>query len=133
MAPNLRLSDKDFVWILGSLCQIHRMPFDPALLLQQFPPPYDRTAVLNAVKALDLKAGERTTGARELMALPLPCLAFLRPSRGVGDSELQAATGSAPGQPEEAPAPKPALIVKASDKGFLYFESGSNIPHQLPL
>jgi subfamily B ATP-binding cassette protein HlyB/CyaB len=133
MAPNLRLSDKDFVWILGSLCQIHRMPFDPALLLQQFPPPYDRTAVLNAVKALDLKAGERTTGARELMALPLPCLAFLRPSCGAGDSELQAGTGSAPGQPEEAPAPKPALIVKASDKGFLYFESGSNTPHQLPL
>ena len=30
-----------FDWILGSLCQLQRVPFDPALLLQQFPPPYD--------------------------------------------------------------------------------------------
>src|SRR5216117_3378469 len=133
MAPNLRLSDNDFVWILGSLCQMHRVPFDPALLLQQFPPPYDRTAVLNAAKALDLKAGERKISARELIALPLPCVALLRPGRGAGDSEPRTGAGIAPGPTEQTPTPKPALIVKASDKGFLYFEAGSNTPHQLAL
>ncbi len=133
MAPNLRLSDKDFVWILGSLCQMHRLPFDPDLLLQQFPPPYDRTAVLNAIKALDLKAGDRKIRAGELTVLPLPCVAFLRPRKGVEDPELQTGAATAPGQTERIPAPKPALIVKASDKGFLYFESGSNTPHQLSL
>ncbi len=133
MAPNLRLSDNDFVWILGSLCQMHRVPFDPALLLQQFPPPYDRTAVLNAAKALDLKAGERKISARELIALPLPCVALLRPGRGAGDSEPRTGAGIAPGPTEQTPTPKPALIVKATDKGFLYFEAGSNTPHQLAL
>ena len=133
MAPNLRLADRDFVWILGSLCQMHRVPFDPALLLQQFPPPYDRTTVLNAAKALALKAGERKISARELIGLPLPCVAFLRPGRGAGDSELRTGAGIAPGLTEQTPTPKPALIVKAGDKGFLYFEAGSNTPHQLAL
>ena len=106
----VRLSDKDFAWILGSLCQLHRVPFDPAVLLQQFPPPYDGAALLTAAKALEFKVGERLIAGRELPALPLPCVAFLK-------SETA----------------QPALIVKAGDKGFLYFESGSNEPRQAAL
>jgi hypothetical protein len=30
-----------FVWALGSLCRLHRIAFDPALVRRQFPPPYD--------------------------------------------------------------------------------------------
>jgi subfamily B ATP-binding cassette protein HlyB/CyaB len=105
------LSDRDFVWMLGSLCQLHRIPFDSALLLQQFPPPYDWAAVLRAAQALDFKVGERTVGAGDLAGLPLPCVAFLKADEGT----------------------KPALIVKATDRGFLYFEAGSHTPHQAPL
>jgi subfamily B ATP-binding cassette protein HlyB/CyaB len=123
------VSGKDFVWILGSLCQLHRVPFDAALLLQQFPPPYDRTALLGAAKALEFKVGEKTIRAQDLAELPLPCVAFLKP---------EAPPPPAPGvtsdaQPAEEPAPRPALIVKAADKGFLYFEAGSNTPQQLAL
>src|SRR6266705_2955180 len=119
-----------FEWILGSLCQLHRVPFDPALLAQQFPPPYDRAALLGAAKALDFRVGERTVGAKALVALPLPCVAFLKRSE---EAPLQADPESASAQKEEGPASKPALIVKAGDKGMLYFEAGSNAPHQLPL
>src|SRR5882724_4172702 len=63
VAAGLRLSDKEFVWVLGSLCQLHRVPFDPAVLLQQFPPPYDRTALFGAAKALEFKVGERAIGS----------------------------------------------------------------------
>src|SRR3954469_19711777 len=72
LPPPLRLSDADFVWALGSLCQLHRVPFDPALLLQQFPPPCDRSAILGAAKALDFKIGESTVSGDSLMRLPLP-------------------------------------------------------------
>ncbi len=130
MALKSRLTDSNFVWILGSLCQLHRVPFDPALLLQQFPPPYDRTAILGAAKALDFKAGEKAVGAKDLIALPLPCVAFLKHPEEA-QPQADAEGGEAP--PEEAPTLKPALIVKAGDKGLLYFEAGSNTPHQLPL
>src|SRR6266702_3049200 len=122
-----------FEWILGSLCQLHRVPFDPALLAQQFPPPYDRAALLAAAKALDFRVGERTVGAKDLIALPLPCVAFLKQERHAAQTQPPAGTESTPAQVEEAPAPKSALIVKAGDKGILYFEAGSNTPHQLPL
>ena len=124
-----RLSDREFVWVLGSMCQLHRVPFDAALLLQQFPPPYDRTALLGAAKALEFKVGEKTLAAGELGALPLPCVAFLKPDASP-PSESGAANDAQPGEP---PAPRPALIVKAADKGFLYFEAGSNTPRELPL
>src|SRR6266705_1101398 len=120
------MSREHFKWILGSLCQLHRVPFDPVLLAQQFPPPYDRAALLAAAKALGFKIGERTVGAKELIALPLPCVAFLK-------QERHAAQVQPPASTESTPTPKPALIVKAGDKGVLYFEAGSNTPHQLPL
>jgi subfamily B ATP-binding cassette protein HlyB/CyaB len=123
------MSREYFEWILGSLCQLHRVPFDAALLVQQFPPPYDRAAILSAAKALDFKIGERTIGAKELTALPLPCVAFLKQER----QAAKAGAEGTPAQAEEAPAPRPAVIVKAADKGFLYFEAGSNTPHELPL
>src|SRR5712691_7026152 len=122
-----------FEWILGSLCQLHRVPFDPAMLAQQFPPPYDRAALLAAAKALDFKIGERTVGARELVALPLSCVAFLKRERRAAQAQPPASTESSAAQAEEAPASKPALIVKAGDKGVLYFEAGSNTPRQLSL
>ena len=34
------LSRQDFVWLIGSLCQVNRLPFDAALLLQNFPAPH---------------------------------------------------------------------------------------------
>ena len=34
------VSGQDFIWLIGSLCQINRIPFDPQLILQRFPPPH---------------------------------------------------------------------------------------------
>jgi subfamily B ATP-binding cassette protein HlyB/CyaB len=133
LAAARELSGTDFVWVLGSLCQLHRVPFDPALLQQQLPPPYDRTALLNAAKALAFKVGEKSLGATELLTLPLPCVAFLKrdaePTEGAASADEET-----PGaRKTDASTSKPALIVKAGEKGILYFEAGSNTPHQLSL
>ena len=34
------LSADSFIWLIGSLCQINRIPFDPQLILQRFPAPH---------------------------------------------------------------------------------------------
>ena len=38
LADNVRR--EEVLWALGSLCGLYRLPFDGALVAQQFPPPY---------------------------------------------------------------------------------------------
>lgn len=65
-----------FVWALASLCRLHRVPFDPELVLRQFPPPYDLTTLLRAAEACGLKAG--LAGARPAGPLAFRTLVDLR-------------------------------------------------------
>ncbi len=126
MAASGSLSGQDFIWVLGSLCQLYRIPFAPALLQQQFPPPYDRTTILAAAQALEFKVGEKTVAAKELAALPLPCLMFLRQTPAA--PEAAPAAGAEPAPPRI----KPALLVKANDAELIYFEPGTDTPLTLP-
>lgn len=129
MTASESLSGQDFLWVLGSLCQLYRIPFAPALLQQQFPPPYDRTTILGAAKALDFKVGEKTVSAKELASVPLPCLVFLRQAPAEPGALPSAGADAAA---SEAPRSKPALLVKANDTELLYFEAGSNTPLTMP-
>jgi subfamily B ATP-binding cassette protein HlyB/CyaB len=105
-----------FIWALGSLCRLHQLPFDPDLVLKQFPPPYDLPTLLRAAGACGLKAG--LTGARPeaLQALPLPCLGFVRPP-------VEAANDAA----------APALLVQADRDSVLYLLAGEEAPRTLSL
>jgi subfamily B ATP-binding cassette protein HlyB/CyaB len=105
-----------FLWALGSLCRLHRVPFDPELVLKQFPPPYDLATLLRAAQACGLKAGLAGARADALESLPLPCLGFVR----------------AAGQPANDPTPHtPALLVRADGERLLYLLAGENAPRTL--
>ena len=107
-----------FVWALASLCRLHRVPFDPELVLKQFPPPYDLATLLRAAEACGLKAGLAGARPDALDSLPLPCLGFVR----------------AQGEPANDPVPPtPALLVRADEKGLLYLLAGEEAPRTLPL
>jgi subfamily B ATP-binding cassette protein HlyB/CyaB len=97
------ISAGHFVWLLGALCRLHRMPFDATLLLQQFPPPYERHSLIEAARALGFKAGEIALSAPKLPEAPLPLIAFSK------DSFL------------------PALILRQDGERFLYLEAGSDV------
>ena len=36
----IQLKGDALIWALGAIAQLNRIPFDPKLILQQFPPPY---------------------------------------------------------------------------------------------
>src|SRR5512134_1667927 len=72
------LSGDDFVWTLGQLCALHRVPFDPRLFLGQFPPPYTYEKLLAALGALGFDAGHGAAAAPDLKAGPFPSIAFQR-------------------------------------------------------
>jgi len=66
------LSGEHFVWLTGSLCQLNRVPFDPALLVQRFPAPHSVRQLLEAIQSLGFRAGEAA-----LASASFPCIAFL--------------------------------------------------------
>ena len=101
---NKELSPQHFVWLVGSLCQLNRIPFDPALLLQRFPGPHSARQLCEAAQAFGF-----STGFGRLAAAAYPCVGFLK-----GESL------------------KPAIIVRADDERLLYFEAGSQAPQTCP-
>jgi subfamily B ATP-binding cassette protein HlyB/CyaB len=132
------------LWLIGSLSRIFRIPFDPQLIRQQFPPPYSRTALLNALQALEFKVGERNLDAKTLASLehiPFPAVAFLRDSSTSKDTpqpEQNIASANTQGE-EIAPAeeqPKlidPVLLIKAADGKVLFFRAGAEAPETIEL
>jgi subfamily B ATP-binding cassette protein HlyB/CyaB len=99
------LAREDFLWLTGSLCQINRLPFDPALLLQRFPAPHSLHQFLEAIGSLGFHSG-----ASALAKASFPCVAFLK-----------------------GEAIRPAIIIQSDGKQLLYFQSGSQTPETCAL
>jgi subfamily B ATP-binding cassette protein HlyB/CyaB len=95
----LALQQAEFVWLAGSLCQVSRLPFDAALVLQRFPGPHTVRQLLEALQSLGFRVGESA-----LSEAVFPCVAFLK------------------GEPE-----RPVLVVQAKGEELLYFEPGSQV------
>jgi ATP-binding cassette, subfamily B, bacterial HlyB/CyaB len=68
-----------FLWGLAAMCQLHRRPFAPELVLQQFPPPYSAASFQEAAGALNLRTGLRSVALAHFASVPAPFLAVLKP------------------------------------------------------
>jgi subfamily B ATP-binding cassette protein HlyB/CyaB len=99
------VAEADFAWTIGSLCQINRVPFDPALLLQKFPAPHSVRQLIEALRSFGFRTGEG-----KLAKSAFPCLGFL-----AGE------------------AAKPALLVKRDAERLLYFVAGGQTPQTAPV
>ncbi|MEZ5614552.1 MAG: peptidase domain-containing ABC transporter [Rhodocyclaceae bacterium] len=135
-----RLEGEDLLWLLGSLCRIGRLPFDAALVAQEFPPQHSIVTLHEAARALGFKTGERRITAAVLPGLALPCIAFLRaaphaetpPAPGV-PTQLHVVREGEADEPPESDALKPALLLRADANHLLYFRVGCEQPETLPL
>ena len=99
------LGRDEFVWLLGSLCQLNRTAFDPALLLQRFPAPHGVRQFIEASNSLGFKTGELALPANDPGAIRYPAVGFIK-----GES------------------PTPAIVVRADSQQLLYFPAGSQTP-----
>ncbi|WP_298398713.1 peptidase domain-containing ABC transporter [uncultured Azonexus sp.] len=104
------------LWLLGSLCNLYRIPFDPKLIEQEFPPPHSLATFHEAARALGFKTGQGTHPA-EWQALPLPAIAFLR---AIPETESQPGVKALP-----------VLILKTDGHKLLYFRAGSQAPETI--
>ncbi len=125
----MHYAGQHLLWLIGSLSRVFRLPFDAQLIRQQFPPPYSRTALLNALQALDFKVGElhlTDTGTAELARIPYPVVAFVRVTDQVE-----------PAVPSDIPAPPaptiPVLLIKADAERVLFFRPNAEQPETVLL
>jgi ATP-binding cassette, subfamily B, bacterial HlyB/CyaB len=75
-----KLAAPDWVWALGSLAQVHRIPFDAQLVLRQNPPPHRLSSLIATAEGLGLKTGLKSVAVNGLQRLVFPCVAVLQPA-----------------------------------------------------
>jgi ATP-binding cassette, subfamily B, bacterial HlyB/CyaB len=120
----------DFVWALQTVCAVHKKPFDTALLLQQFPPPYDEAALVRAAQALGFKSQLRDVPLEQLTQLPLPLLVELasKPQNkeltNPADSTVTDILPASPGL---------ALLVAISNDQVVWLPANTQTPVTQPL
>jgi subfamily B ATP-binding cassette protein HlyB/CyaB len=107
-----------FVWGLAAICQLHRRPFAPNLLLQQFAPPYGAAALEQAAAALQLKAGLRMVAPGRLHAMPVPFIAILEPSTAEPHQERASAASES----------RLAVVLECDASKVLYLTESSATP-----
>ncbi|MDP2883066.1 MAG: peptidase domain-containing ABC transporter [Azonexus sp.] len=110
------LEYQEVLWLLGSLCSLYHIPFDPKLIEQDFPPPHSLATFHEAARALGFKTGHSAHPA-DWQKLPLPAIAFLR---AVPETTA-----------DETIPTLPVLILKTDGHKLLYFRSGSQTPETL--
>ncbi|MFN4341577.1 MAG: peptidase domain-containing ABC transporter [Azonexus sp.] len=110
------LGYQELLWLLGSLCNLYRIPFDPKLIEQEFPPPHSLATLHEAARALGFKTGQGTHPT-EWQALPLPVIAFLR---AIPETDSQPSVKAFP-----------VLILKTDGHKLLYFRAGSQAPETI--
>ena len=127
--PDIALAPGDFLWAIGSVCNLHRRWFDAALVQREFPPPYSLLTLVDALRSLDLRARVVQRQAA-LLESALPCVVVLRaktqdspPARS-----SPATAASATGPPGDDGPHRLALLVKSDGERLLYFPAGSNEP-----
>ena len=129
-----RLNQEDMLWVIGSLCQLHRKPFDPKLISQQFPPPYDIAALKQATRALEFETEIHEQNCALADDTAFPCIAFLINKNEVSaesvteesnQEESEETTESVP----EVPSPTiSVLVIRKDEERIMYFKAGEQTP-----
>jgi len=73
------LNIEAFIWATGAFCQLNRIPHDAALLIKQYPPPYDIAHLQQALNHFGLNNSRKRHSLNQLPQASMPCLAILNP------------------------------------------------------
>ena len=125
------LSTEDVVWTLGSFCALHRKPFDPELLVKQFPPPYTADVLIHAARALGFRIKRRNGSATMVKRLSFPCLVLITEAAAPAeDTDTPQKSEDKTGENREASSTslRPAIVAQATGDSLVLFSAGSNTP-----
>lgn len=113
---------EDLLWLLGSLCNLFRIPFDPTLVADEFPPPHNVATLHEAARGLGFKTGSTALAGLDWQRLPLPAIGFLRAVPHAASP--MADSDALPPEPRTVP----ILVLKTDGSKLLFFRAGSQSP-----
>ncbi len=109
-----RIDDNAVMWALALVSQLHSIPFDPQLVLRQFPPPHTQVALREALAAIGFRSDMRAVSGAELAELSWPCFLTIKPA-------------------EDAAPLSFVLLLRCDGERILYVEPGSQEPRETSL
>lgn len=138
-AETFAFTIEDVVWAMGSFCALNRRPFDPELLVKQFPPPYNSDSLIHAARALGFRIKRQDVESTAVSNLSFPCLVVLNeeeqssvPLVVAGMPALKEGEAGETEEPVEIPRKyHPAIVVQVSNESVILFEVGSNTPKSM--
>ncbi|PPK50672.1 peptidase domain-containing ABC transporter [Marinobacter persicus] len=126
------LKESHAVWLAGSLCRFHRIPFDSRLFLQQHPPAsgsYSVTDLFRALSELGLRHGVCPLDqVSDFAEINLPCIAYLQDPENPGCPEDSSTQPGGEGVVEVS-LQLPILISAIDEDGVHYFRPDSETMH----
>lgn len=136
------LTQEAFLWALGSLCRLHRRPFDPRLVLQQFPPPHTFAGLRHAAESLGLEVELVPRSVGRIASHHLPALAWLKTSVDAGgrssnlrdcgdtpeDSPDTARRDHGTERPIEGNGRRLVLVARRNGERLIYFAACEDTP-----
>jgi ATP-binding cassette, subfamily B, bacterial HlyB/CyaB len=122
----VRLSSQNFVWAIGGLCALHKIPFDAQLLIRSFAPPYDLTSLQAALQSYGFQVGLETLDLHDIHPAVFPLLVILQPSP-LAISSDEPAIEQRPVEEET----KLAIVLKCDKDRVLWIKSESENPETI--
>ncbi len=116
----IRLAPADVFWAVGSLCNVHRIPFDAGLLTRELPPPHTSATLVDGLRLVGFEVALAARPAAAIASLQLPALVLLRAPEPDATTTPDSAAVAEEG--------RPALVVRCEGDRVLYFSAGTNTP-----
>ncbi len=116
-----------FLWALGSICQLNRIPFDPKLVLQQFPPPYSMAGLAEAARTLGFNIDACEQSISQIKPHEFPCLTLCNNDEEVTE-EAKSPSNDEEGVRRSPQSPTLVLIARQQDDQLHYFKAGTDTP-----
>ncbi len=107
------IPEGEFVWAMGSLCALHRLPFSAEMLVREFPPPTTHASLISAGRALSLRVKQVRLRPRRIESMVFPLLVALKAGKE-GDPVL-------------------GIVTAASNGQVVLFKAGGNTPEAVTL
>ncbi len=128
-----RVTPEGFVWLLSAACQLHRLPFNAASLLNNFPLPHTLTALKQALNNFGFSSSVETIGTADLHQLTLPCFVLVPAAANQALAEASAASGTGATQSKQSVTEVLTdfvLLLKAEGDRIVYLAPEESEPRE---
>lgn len=122
----MKLSSQNFVWSIGGLCALHKIPFDAQLLIRSFVPPYDLTSLQSALQSYGFQTGLETLDLHDVHPAVFPVVAILRASL-----PIEPLLGPDAKATENEELSNLAIVLKCDKERVLWIKPGTEQPETI--